>query len=147
MTAQLVSLVEPINRTHHDLRGAIEAAIADADERYGLHVTFSYSGEDIQPVRLVHVLDELVREALLNVSMHAGTTAASVEVTAADEVWLRVRDHGHGTEAFQLDAQTMDTHLARVLRTARELGARIGVHSAPGQGTSLRLRIPIPNEA
>lgn len=131
-------------RTRQDLRSAIEGAVDDARERLGLAIDLTYLGERLVHVGIVAIVDELVREALENVARHAGVRHADVDVEVDGELWVRVRDHGRGFHpAGTIDDPQADTHLVRALRAARLGGASAFVASAPGQGTMLRLRMPI----
>jgi signal transduction histidine kinase len=78
-------------------------------------------------------------EALANVAKHAGATAATVEAVAGGGV-LRVcvRDDGHGGAAFG-----HGSGLVGLRDRVEALGGRMTLHSPPGAGTTLEVRIPL----
>jgi signal transduction histidine kinase len=112
------------------------------------HVTLSTPAA---PVPLdPHAARELaaaVRAALDNVVRHAGaTTRAWVLVEdLGDEVVVSVRDEGPGIPAGRLDRAAAEGRLGVALSMrgrVRELGGSVSVHSAPGEGTEVELRVP-----
>ncbi|HEY8552326.1 MAG TPA: sensor histidine kinase [Thermaerobacter sp.] len=88
----------------------------------------------------------VVQEALNNVWKHAGARRAVVRVEFAPRrLWAEVTDDGRGfdpTTARQADhfgLANMEERLAMV-------GGRLEIHSHPGQGTRVRLDIPLGRE-
>lgn len=99
---------------------------------------------DADPVsdNLRSFLFEAVRELLLNVTKHAKVDAAHVRLSRVDDqIQLQIVDHGVGFDPAQ-------THQARFgLFSIRErvelLGGHVDIESAPSQGTSITLAIPL----
>jgi signal transduction histidine kinase len=96
-----------------------------------------------------HTVDELtavVSEALANVRRHAGPTARAwvvVEDRGAT-IAVSVRDDGPGIEPGRLERAARDGRLgvAQSIRgRARDLGARVDLHAAPGEGTEWEITI------
>ncbi|RYF44127.1 MAG: PAS domain-containing sensor histidine kinase [Comamonadaceae bacterium] len=86
----------------------------------------------------------IVQESLANVAKHAGATQVAVRVArSAREMTLSVRDNGTG---FETDAARKPLSLGLVgLRERAGLLKGIArIESAPGRGTSVEVRIPIP---
>ncbi|MED7948926.1 sensor histidine kinase [Kitasatospora sp. NPDC058201] len=80
------------------------------------------------------------QEALSNVRKHAA--AGRVEVVLATDaggVRLEVHDDGGG---FAADTATAGHGLPLMRRRLRQAGGELEVDSAPGEGTSLRIRVP-----
>ncbi len=131
----------------HDLCSALEAAVADAFDTLGLTVRLDYSGPVHHAASIVAIIDDVVRVTLDNVARHARTSWASVNVNIDDAIWVRVRDHGCG---FQLhprvpapgDATSLKS-LDRSTRRIADVGGTMIVMSSPGDGTIVRLRMPI----
>jgi len=84
---------------------------------------------------------QLVREALSNVSRHAGATRAvvSLERKGAQAI-LTVEDDGVG---FNPDADGAGNGMRNMRERAIALGGTLEVSSAPGKGTLLRVAFPI----
>jgi two-component system nitrate/nitrite sensor histidine kinase NarX len=96
---------------------------------------------DVQ-VQVLHV----VQEALSNVRKHADARHVTVVVEAGPSWSVTVQDDGSG---FDAGAGTGEMHVG--LRIMRERAARIGasvdVQSTPGEGTRVRLALPLRQEA
>jgi len=85
------------------------------------------------------------RELLANSAQHA--TAANVLVRLADQnssVTLTVQDDGRGFEVAELPGRLAAGHIG--LQSQREriesLGGRMEIETAPGQGTTVEIRVP-----
>jgi signal transduction histidine kinase len=81
------------------------------------------------------------REALANVQRHAGATAAQVRVEAQrGHVLVEIRDNGHGFDP----AGGHPGHFGLEFMRSRavEIGGRLTIWSAPGSGTTVRVRVP-----
>ena len=84
-----------------------------------------------------------LRELLINVARHGGTSEALVRATTAvesDAVVVEVRDHGRGFDPDQ------DLEYGFGLFSLREridaIGGTLRVESAPGAGTTVRIELP-----
>jgi signal transduction histidine kinase len=91
---------------------------------------------------------QIAREATANVIRHAGATA--VQITLQQEgaaLALTVRDNGRGfapTRAGHEGAPAAGGQgLHNMAERARLLGGRLAVRSEPGQGTTVRLEVPL----
>ena len=82
-----------------------------------------------------------VREALVNVLLHAGTSRAWVEVSLAGDVLVRVRDAGAGFDPSWRDPSRLGVRRSIIERLA-DAGGEASVRSAPGTGTVVSLRWP-----
>ncbi len=88
----------------------------------------------------------IVQEALNNVQRHAQARHAQVNVRFADVVAITVQDDGVGFALpDRVDALTDRGHFGLIgMRERAELiGARLVIHSSPGQGTTVALILPI----
>jgi signal transduction histidine kinase len=81
-------------------------------------------------------------EALQNVQKHAGAPAASVQLQAdAGYLIFEISDSGRG---FVPRATGKTSGIVNMRDRIGALGGELEVHSAPGRGTTVRGRIPIP---
>lgn len=113
-------------------------------EQAGLAVTRDVAA--VEPVtRDVHTaLCLVVREAVRNAVRHAAATSLTVRLAAeGDDLVLEVTDDGAGFDPAQAHG-TAEGHLGLTLysQAARAAGGRCTLRSAPGEGTSLVVRVP-----
>jgi signal transduction histidine kinase/phage shock protein PspC (stress-responsive transcriptional regulator) len=97
-------------------------------------------GEALRPIALA------TREAVVNAAKHAGVARVDVYAEVApDGVDVFVRDRGAG---FDPAAVAPDRHGVRssILDRMRRHGGRAEVRSAPGEGTEVRLHMPLDQE-
>ena len=85
----------------------------------------------------------IFQEMLSNVGRHAQASAIDIAIDVQDEMLqLRVRDNGVGATRQALEAPTAYGVMGMRER-ARQLGGRLSITSAPGQGSCLQLLIPL----
>ncbi|HZP25748.1 MAG TPA: PAS domain-containing sensor histidine kinase [Dehalococcoidia bacterium] len=97
---------------------------------------------DIDPAAAV-ALYHVVHEGLSNVQKHA--TAKQVEISltkAGDRLILEIRDNGKGFEPSE-NLSEQHRGLRNMAARASSIGAEFDVVSAPGQGTCLRVELPL----
>lgn len=90
-------------------------------------------------------LFRIAEEAITNVARHAQASRLELSLSLArkeNRLHLRVRDDGRG---FDLTAQTPDGHygLVGIRERTLLLNGELALTSAPGQGTSIDVQIPI----
>lgn len=124
------------------LVSALRRQAAAFSAREDVHITVDGPAErpELQPAAEEHSY-RIVLEAWHNTVKHAGATAITTTIISdGAAVTVRVADNGHGFDPATVPAG----HLG--LRTMRErantIGAALDVVSAPGEGTTLVLRIP-----
>lgn len=123
----------------HDLAGA-------ARDRQGLDVELTISGTQPLPLEHEEVLFRIAQEALANVARHSGVRAVELELDVGPEqVELNVIDHGRG-----FDTSTPHSSRSFGLRSMSERAAALGgsceVSSQAGQGTVVRVVLPIKRQ-
>jgi signal transduction histidine kinase len=125
-----------------DLAGALRAAAAEVEDRFGVSVELVTVG--------TYPLDERARgvaaaagEALVNAAKHAGVAKVSLyaEVTGG-RLLVAVRDRGRG---FDPATTGRDRHgLAEsIVGRMRRLGGTATIHAAPGSGTEVELCLQV----
>lgn len=80
-----------------------------------------------------------LREALSNVARHAGASQVDIEVSAGDDLVLRVRDDGRGFEATSV---TPGYGLRNMGDRARALDGQLDIGPAPKGGTLVEWKVP-----
>lgn len=84
---------------------------------------------------------QVVREALANVAKHADASDVVIEVAVgAGVLTLRISDDGRG---FAPGTPAVGRGLDNVRERAESLRAQLHVESAPGEGTTLHLEVPL----
>lgn len=84
---------------------------------------------------------QLAREALSNVRRHACASTCRVSLFPQDsEIVLEVDDDGRG---FDLSIATAGLGLRNMEQRAARIGGELEIHTEPGEGTLVRVRLPI----
>lgn len=114
--------------------------------RTGAEVTTAFSPlppAECLPLGTQETIFRIAQEALSNVARHARAQRVHVRLDLVDEgntVRLEIRDDGQGFEPAKTAA---GMGLANIQARAERLNGRADVTSAPGQGTTLRIDIPL----
>ncbi|MBI4279408.1 MAG: GAF domain-containing sensor histidine kinase [Armatimonadetes bacterium] len=133
------------------LPAAIRWYVKESVERQGVQVAVHLSGlERRLPGHMETAVFRIIQEALTNVVKHAGATRATVRVDAsAGQITLAVEDNGRGFQAAVTRTASVDGGMGLIgMRERAELlGGQWHVRSAPGQGTAVTVKIPLPAAA
>jgi len=91
-------------------------------------------------------LVRIVQEALSNVRKHAGASHVQVIVEADEgEVGVEIVDDGHGFDPLLLDRTGWPRLGLQTMRErAQAIGGTFEIVSAPREGTSIAVRVPVP---
>jgi len=113
-------------------------------EQTGLDVRVESSdGLDLAPAVEAQVI-RIVQEALTNVRKHAGARGVTVRFARKGrDVLLTITDDGRGFDLIAVEAaKGMRFGLLTMRERAESIGGVLSIRSAPGQGTTVELRIP-----
>jgi two-component system, NarL family, sensor histidine kinase UhpB len=92
-------------------------------------------------------LFRIVQEAVSNIVRHAGAGAVTIVLEEnSGLVQLRIRDNGRGFDPLHASRDAVELQqlgLLGIRERAEQLGGQVRVESAPGQGTSLHVSIPV----
>ncbi len=125
--------------------GTLAAALAEvcraAEADYDVRIELVTVGDAMLDDRLA-ALVAATREAVVNAAKHAGSPATVYAELAGDTVEVNVRDRGRGFEPAAVGA---DRHGLResITSRVRSVGGDARIRSAPGEGTEVRLTLPI----
>jgi signal transduction histidine kinase len=156
---QLHQAEEHLRRLSHELRSpilddlgltpALDSLSQGVATRTGLHITVEGSLATRPSREIETVIYRSVQEALTNVAKHARATRVWIELERESQhICCTVRDDGIG---FDVRA-TLATRgrrgigLLSVHERVAEVRGRAAIISAPGQGTELRLTIPLQDD-
>ena len=124
---------------------ALMAHARGLQERSGLDVQL-----DVDPVDHLLgrdaqlVLYRIVQEALNNVLRHSGSATARVEIRGDGErVRALVEDRGRGFETGRGDIREGALGIVGMQERAAMIGGEVAIESRPGQGTRVRVAIPV----
>ncbi len=124
------------------LAGALKAAAAEVEDAHGVPVevvTVGGTGLDdaVRPLVLA------AREAMVNAAKHSGADKVDVYAeSSGDRVEVFVRDRGRGFDVDTVPVDRLGVRRSIVDRMERHGGAAT-VRSAPGEGTEVRLSVPL----
>jgi PAS domain S-box-containing protein len=98
----------------------------------------------LAPERELHVY-RIVQEALNNISKHARARTVSVTLEARDKrVVITIEDDGVGFDTASAAAWRKGLGLAGMEERAQLIGARLTLHSVPGEGAMVTVDAPVP---
>jgi nitrate/nitrite-specific signal transduction histidine kinase len=127
--------------------GTLSAAVEDTCERFvkrglAVHVALPAAPPDVS-AEATAVIVRVLTEALTNIDKHAGVRRADVEILAAEEIVMTIRDEGCGFDpARALGHQDGHLGLWVMGERARDAGGALDVTTAPDGGTTVELRLP-----
>jgi signal transduction histidine kinase/ligand-binding sensor domain-containing protein len=136
----LQSLVEYIAHFGNEL-------FEDDTARCRLDLPQDLPAQPLQP-EMRHNIFLIVKEALTNALKHAGAREVRVQAKAGGD-WLEilVQDDGRGFNPG-LPAKPGKQHgLPNMRERAEAMNGKLEIHSDPGKGTFVRLKVPFPNGA
>jgi PAS domain S-box-containing protein len=130
---------------HLGLAAAIEAQLDEFRRRSGLLCLITRLDESAGlPEPVATAAFRIFQEALTNVSRHSGATRVEVAlVLSEDRLLLEIRDNGRGITAAQ-SADVRACGLLGMRERAQALDGRVEIEGSPGQGTVVRLQLPMP---
>src|SRR5262245_27492695 len=125
------------------LVAAIESHCPDLSSQHDVKVEFQSSGvtKPIAP-DLALCLYRIVQEGLHNVVKHSGANKASVQlIRDRDSLVLHIADPGSGFALEEHDRTGLG--LISMQERVHYLGGKLVIHSAPGRGTRIGVRVPL----
>jgi signal transduction histidine kinase/phage shock protein PspC (stress-responsive transcriptional regulator) len=138
-------LYKPTASPSERFAAALEQAAAEVEDTFAITVETVVVG-DRETDEKVAALVAAAREALVNAARHAGVRTVSLYAEVEpDQVSTFVRDRGTG---FDLDGVENHRHGVRgsILGRMKRHGGRAEIRTAPGEGTEVRLHMPLPRE-
>jgi two-component system sensor histidine kinase DegS len=132
------------------LAPAIKRYLSDYKEQYGLHVDLLIFGEQRRLESAIEVaLFRIVQETITNIRKHAQAKRAIVKIEQLNEkINIHIKDDGKG---FNLDVIMTDENrkgygLVGMRERVQLLKGEMNILTAPGQGTSINISVPLKNE-
>jgi signal transduction histidine kinase len=153
MQEQLVSLSEDVHALSRQLHpsilddlGLVEALrseCASFSRREGIAIVYRPDeAPTTLPKDVALCVYRVAQEALRNLAKHAAVTEAQVTLlTTGPELLLRVQDQGVGFDPAAVRSQP-GLGMSSMEERARLIQAKLAITSAPGQGTTVEVRVP-----
>jgi PAS domain S-box-containing protein len=122
---------------------ALHKLVNDFAGRQPIAVTFSHDAiPSPLPSPIALALFRVAEESLTNVVKHSQATSAHVHVTGdADGIALSIRDDGRGFEPSAVE-RGAGLGFVSMRERLRALRGTLHVHSTPGHGTAIEVRVP-----
>lgn len=135
-------LYKPGGSPTEKLAAALEQVAGEVEDAYAITVEVVVVGDRDTDDRL-QALVAAAREALVNAARHAGVPTVSLYAEVEpDQVNVFVRDRGVGFDPGAVDAARHGVRGSIIGRMERH-GGRAEIISAPGDGTEVRLALPL----
>jgi PAS domain S-box-containing protein len=140
---RLISGLRPLVLDERGIITSIEYLIAEEQQRGGPEIHFFHR---VQFTRLTPLVEgavfRIIQECLRNALRHSGSDEVEVWMQQQGD-WLKllVRDYGCGFDARQVPKERFG--LEGIRRRAQIFGGTASVESHPGEGTTVRVEIPL----
>ncbi len=153
MSAHIDSTIQTVRRISTELRpgilddlglvAALEWQASEFQKRTGIKCeVVSEIGEAILEEDLNTAFFRIFQESLTNVVRHANATRVDVRIWEEDgNLLMEIRDNGRGIAEGDL-ANTRSIGVLGMRERAALLGGELTLTGAPGEGTTVRVRIP-----
>ena len=142
----LIFELRPEALEREGLSGALKHHTAVLRARYGIAVEESLMGEPVTSWESKQALYRIAQEALHNAGRHARATRVRILLRQDDsQVLLEIEDNGVGFDS-QL-AFPGHFGLKTMHERATDLGGRLDIESRPGEGSLVRVSIPVDQPA
>lgn len=136
----------------YGLDSALSRYAQEMSGQLGIEIDYQYSGApgmDRLPPRIEVTLYRIAQEAITNLVRHASASRASIVlIRHRDEVTLVIEDNGTG---FDVDSLQRSVSRGLGLKGMQERAALLSgacvIESRHGQGTTVRVRIPLEEAA
>lgn len=151
MQQEAASIIEEVREISWELRPsvlddlglvpAIRSFISRFAQHYQIKVSFESGLKKRLSLEVETTIYRIIQESLTNIRKYADVTEAAVQIKeTTDAIDVIIVDKGKG---FELDGISKGVGLFSMEERARSVGASLKVTSQIGEGTSVRLRIPI----
>jgi signal transduction histidine kinase len=126
---------------------AIETLVEEMAENAGLTALCQLNLKDhnLMP-EIEFVLYRITQEGMTNIIRHARAQHVEVALTIDEkDICLTIEDDGRGfsPDQFHTDGNTSHLGLISMRERAEMIGGTLDVYSAPGEGTTIQVKIPI----
>jgi signal transduction histidine kinase len=146
LVRDVMSNLRPSVLDDYGLEAAIESYVSQFRSRYEIEIKFEKPEQSIPRLgpSIEMTFLRIAQEALMNVAKHAQASRAILSLQCeANLVYLTIQDNGLGIVSWQ-EANRPGSHGLTIMRERAEaFGGSLQVRSAPGQGTTVEVIIPV----
>jgi signal transduction histidine kinase len=136
-------LYKPTASPNERFSAAIEQAAAEVEDTFAIAVETVIVGDDRPVNEQVEALVAAAREAMVNAARHAQVATVSLYAEVEEEqVSVFVRDRGVGFDPSTVDDQRHGVR-GSILGRMQRHGGQAEIRSTPGNGTEVRLAMPL----
>lgn len=146
---ELINDLRPPSLIRFGLAKAIQMNAEDLRERYPAvqwHFKLENDGQ-LLPEPTCLALFRIYQEAINNIIRHSAASKAWIEYQVKkDRVALKIRDNGIGFTSLNDMVQLTQTNhfgLAGMIERSEAIGGEINIHSEPGHGTTIQVKVKI----
>jgi signal transduction histidine kinase len=139
----MVYELRPSELENRGLIGALQQRLTSVEKRAGIEFSIEAPASIVLPEDLEPELYSIAQEAMNNALRHGNARSVELSVHhSGDRILLEVRDDGAGFDAGTLQS-TGGMGIRGMRERAHTLGGQLQIDSAPGEGTRVRVEIPI----
>jgi PAS domain S-box-containing protein len=142
LTAELA----PIILSKQGLPAALKWLTREMKEKYNLKLELNFDPEvNISNKDVSELLFQSVRELLMNVIKHAGTSSCRLIVSKDRQgrLQIEITDRGAGFDAEKISDYTEGFGLFSIRERVELMDGQLEIDSTPGTGTTVRLTAPV----
>lgn len=148
---QIIADLRPSQLDDLGLVAALQWYVQEFQKRYAIPVDFRIEGEPTRlPSEYETVLFRITQEALTNIAKHANASDVAVTLqTGPAQICVMIKDNGCGFNpdvVLNDERQQTGWGLLGIQERTMLLGGKYEIDSAPGQGTYIRVSIPLEME-
>ena len=141
----LILGLRPASLERDGLQGALEKEVAMLRRIHGAEIDFDADGVEARAGSRDLAVLRIAHEALHNAVRHAGARTVSVRLHGSGgRLVVEVADDGVGFDPSGAQTRSRQLGLTSMEERARELGAKLEIRSALGEGTTVRLEVSDP---
>lgn len=138
----LIFELRPESLESEGLLSSLRQQTQALSKRYQINIQLDFpEGEPAMSLSIQHEVYRLTMESLHNVVKHARASRCLVRLSKSPgEYCLRIEDDGQGFDLESVGVHRMG--LRGMRERVAQLGGRLHIRSAPGQGTSIEVQLP-----
>ncbi len=142
----LVYELRPLMLERDGLASALKQRLETVEGRAGVETKLVVEGSGLLPEHIETELYRIAQEALNNSLKHSSASSVAISLqTGHDPITMTVIDNGRGFAAEEI-ADRGGLGLVSMQERAQRLGGRVEVQSAPGEGVTIKVTIPLSGD-